>query len=297
MKRLFAILVVVFLPLVAQAQTWPEHENTFINDFADVIDEDTETRLKARLQALRDDKGVEAVVVTLPSRAPYQGEGSEGTLSEFGIGLINNWGVGDAEKNDGIMVLVLTDDREMTVELGAAYDKSQSLAAMDIIDTVFTPAFKDGNYSAGIEDGTNAILAEIAGFPLPEAAPEPAPATSTPTATPASDTAEDGGIGKWILGLFGGLFAAGIGWGIFGRKIKDSVAVCPSCGEKGMHTERKVLQEATEDAEGLGEETVTCNNCDYKKVTEFTIAKKPPPEKKEEFSGGKSDGGGASGKW
>ncbi len=295
MKRFFAIMIVVFLPLVAQAQTWPEHENTFINDFADVIDADTETRLKARLQALRDEKGVEAVIVTLPSRAPFQGEGSEGTLSEFGIGLINNWGVGDAEKNDGI--LVLTDDREMTVELGDAYDKSQSLAAMDIIDTVFTPAFKDGNYNAGIEDGTNAVLAEIAQFPLPEIAPEATPATSPAATTPASDDAESGGIGKWILGLFGGLFAVGIGWGIFGRKIKDSVAVCPSCGEKGMHTERKVVQEATEEAEGLGEETVTCNRCDYKKVTEFSIAKKPPPEKKEEFSGGKSSGGGASGKW
>ena len=55
-------------------------------------------------------------IITLESQAPYA---PDETLEEFATNLFNNWGIGDAARNDGILVLVLPDDRAMRIELGA----------------------------------------------------------------------------------------------------------------------------------------------------------------------------------
>ena len=289
MKRLISLFALIaLLPLWASAATWPEHQNTFINDYADMLDATTEAQLRAKLENLRRDTGIEATIVTLPSRKPFQ---NSGTLEDFSIGLINEWGVGDPEKNDGILMLVLKDDRETTIELGKGYAPQASAEARDIIDNIMVKAFRAGDYSGGIVQGMDAILTRIAKY-------QPAPAATPGTAAPAgAGTApKSGGAGKWVLWAFGGIFAALIGWGIFGRRVKDRLSTCPQCGKKGLQTRRSVLTPPTTEAEGRGEEVVRCSHCDYEKRSEYTIPKVTPP-KEDKFGGGASDGGGASGKW
>lgn len=286
MKRIIALLTLIALPTLALAQTWPELQNVYVNDYAEVIDDDAEARMRTLLETLKAETGIEASVLALNSRVDFQTDG--GSLADFGIGLINHWGIGDAEKNNGILIMVLVDDREMTVELGAAYTKDDDLLAADVIDATFTPAFQNDDYSGGIERGTSEIIASIAGFGLP--------ADAVPVTTTTQTDSEGGGIGGWILGGLGALFALGVGWGIFGRRIKDSRAVCPSCGKQGMNTETNVVDKPTLESAGKGEKIVTCTHCDHREVSSYDIAKlveKP----KEETGGGKSEGGGASGKW
>ena len=290
---LVALCLAVFAPIGLHAQNWPEPTDNFVNDFADVIDADTESDLRTKLEGLRENTGIEAVVVTLPSRAPFQPDG--GTLEEFGIGLLNAWKVGDAEKNNGIVLLVLLEDREATIELGAGYKASDSARARTILDTIVLPAFKAGEYQRGIVEGTNAILSRIAGYQI-DAAKADLPASNSTAGAPQPQSA---GSGKKFLWIFGGLFAALIGWGIFGRRVRDRLTPCPECGEKGLHSERRILEPATETTEGHGEEVVTCQKCGYEKREPFKIAKLQAKSRTEpkEFGGGKSDGGGASGKW
>ncbi len=283
MKRLITILAFVFtLPSLSIAQTWPEHSNIFVNDLANVLADDAETRLRSQLELLRDEVGVELTILTIPTRKQYQTAG--GTLTEFATGLFNHWGIGDPEKNDGILVLLITDNHEMRIELGAGYSDGYDRVAGAIIDRVFIPLLKSDEMTKAIEDGTTAIIDGIA---QPHAAGQPAPEPSS------------GGNSGLI---FGGGFLALILALIFGKRIKSRMATCPTCGKRGMHTERTKLEAATKTTEGQGEQTITCTHCDYSATTHYTIplirkSSSSSSSSGGSFGGGSSSGGGASGKW
>ena len=300
MKKLFSLLTLlafaVFQPLGASAQSWPQHQNSYINDYADLIDEASAAKLRAQLQDLRAKTGVEFTILTLPDRKPFQ---SAGSYEDFSIGLFNEWNIGDSEKKDGILLLVLRDSRELSIELGAGYDVKYDAVAGEIIDDVITPAFRDGDYSRGIVAGADAIMARIVGY-------EPVIAQAPATAQPPVSTEKSGEAGsawKLLLGLGGGLVALIFGVKFIGR-LQDSMRRCPSCNQRGLQVEKKTLQKATRETEGQGEKTETCPHCGYEATTPFTIAKLADPNKGDgdknddnSFGGGSSSGGGASGKW
>jgi len=281
MKRLFALLFALALPVFALAQSWPVHETVYVNDYAKVIEEGAEGRITTALKSLRDETGIEATVLTLHTRWGYENPGS---LEQFATGLFNHWGIGRAETNDGILILVVTEDREMRVELGSGYDRGYDREAQDIIDRIFLPAFREGDYSRGIEDGTGAVISRIA---LEHHAGNAPPAPS-------------GGGGGLVGALFGALFAVIAGVAIFGRRISDRFSRCPECGQRGIHRKKNVLESATRAASGRGERITDCPHCGYHGVTVYTIPRITRSSSSSgggSFGGGSSSGGGASGRW
>lgn len=281
MKRLATFLFALILPTFALAQSWPVHETVYVNDYAKVIEEGAEGRITTALKSLREETGIEATVLTLHTRWGYENPGS---LEQFATGLFNHWGIGRAETNDGILVLVVTEDREMRVELGAGYASGFNRTAQDIIDRIFLPAFRDGDFSRGIEDGTGAVISRIA---LEHHAGNAPPAAS-------------GGGGGLIGAVIGALVAILAGVAIFGRRISDRFSRCPECGQRGIHRKKSVLESATREAGGRGERITDCPHCGYHGVVSFTIPRITRSSSSSgggSFGGGSSSGGGASGRW
>ncbi len=302
-------LPVLFPPGSATARSWPEQKDAHVTDDAGLITPADEATLRRWLSALREERGVEFTILTLPDRAPFQ---SAGSYEDFSIGLFNAWGIGNPEKNDGILLLVLHDSREMSIELGAGHDASYNAIAGEIVDTILVPAFREGRYSQGIVEGADAIMRRIADYTPPAAAPAATAgsedsggaareAAGEGAGANAEEDSEAGGFSplKWGLGL---LLALGLGWGIFGRRLRNAVARCESCGQRGLNSERRIVEPATQEHEGRGEIVTTCPHCGHVTTTGFTIARladpdRPKDEEKGKFSGGSSSGGGASGKW
>lgn len=281
MKRLAALLVALILPVFALAQSWPVHETVYVNDYAKVIEEGAESRITTALKSLREDTGIEATVLTLHTRWGYENVGS---LEAFATGLFNHWGIGRAETNDGILVLVVTEDREMRIELGSGYASGFNRTAQDIIDRIFLPAFRDGDFSRGIEDGTAAVISRIAMAHHDGAAPE----------------ASAGGGGSLLGAVIGALVAILAGAALFGRRISDRFARCPECGQRGIHRKKHVLERATRAAGGRGERITDCPHCGYHGVVSYTIpriTRSSSSSSGGSFGGGSSSGGGASGRW
>ncbi len=282
MNRLILIALLIW-PVFAQAQSWPVHENTYVNDYANVIDDEAEVRITRTLQALREETGVEATVLTIFTRSGYEIAGS---LEEFSTGLFNNWGIGNPDKNDGILILVVSEDREMRIELGSGYPSEFNREAQDIIDFNILPAFKDDRMSDGIEEGTDVALTHIArAFAAGDAPP----------------TRSNGGNGGGLIGaIMGIIVAAGFAL-VFGRKIKNRFKRCPQCGKREIHQKREVLELATTKDEGAGETVTTCSNCDYRDSRSYIIPMVTPFSSNSSsggsFGGGGSSGGGASGRW
>ncbi|MEC7761018.1 MAG: TPM domain-containing protein [Pseudomonadota bacterium] len=278
MIRILA-LVACLWPTLATAQSWPVYENVYVNDYARLLPEDVETRIKRQLEVLREDTGVEATVLTLNTRGGFT---PTDTMEDFATGLFNEWGIGDAARNDGILILVLRDDREMRIELGSGYGSGFNREAQDIIDRVFLPEFRNDNYADGIEDGTDAVITRIA-------------RAHWNGQEPPERNDSNGDIVAWIIGILavvGGVVAA------FSRKIIDRFRTCPECGERGLNTLRNRLRAPTRTSTGRGEKITDCPHCGYHSVVPYTIPRVTSSSSSGgSFGGGSSSGGGASGRW
>ena len=117
MLRVTALLVAFLsVPTLLVAEPYPAPSNPYLTDIAGIVSQETEVRLFTLLEQLEKDTGVEATVVTIPNREAYQPAAP--SLEAFATGLFNAWGIGDPQRNDGILLLVIPEDRETRLELG-----------------------------------------------------------------------------------------------------------------------------------------------------------------------------------
>ncbi|MEO0745053.1 MAG: TPM domain-containing protein [Pseudomonadota bacterium] len=266
----------------ATAQTFPDYTSTTVNDFADLLSDADEATLHAQLETLNRDTGIEMTVVTLPSQTPFA---ANMTMEAFATALFNHWGVGNAQRNDGIMVLVLPDDRAMRIELGAGYGQDWNGHAARIVQRDFLPAFRQDAYTRGIMIGSASTIQEIA----------------IPFSAGATRPRRD--IGTILVGSVFAVFGAIL---LFFRQILDlstRLRTCPKCGQKGtLRVIRRTTMMATKSTQGQKEKTTYCTNCDYEKTDFWRTARLSSNTSgsrggRSSFGGGRSGGGGASGRW
>jgi uncharacterized protein len=293
------VLVLIFgLCTAAAAQTLPQPVSDTVSDFAAVLDATDEGRIARALQQVRDETGVQMVVVTMPSLAVYGGAGQR--LDAYAKALFNAWGVGGADRNDGILMLVVTGDREVRIALGAGYDAVYDGRAARVLSTAVLPEFREGRLASGIEAGITSarerlITPFLAGQPVSLTdgfAPEGEAGSSLPVV---------GGIGGMVA-----LLAFGI-W----RSVR-SRRTCPKCGKPTLTRTNEVITPAGMFSSGTGLEHLTCSSCGHTDRRTYTIRTSSSRDRdrgssfgsgssssggSSGFGGGKSSGGGASGKW
>jgi len=162
--RLSALLVslVLLVSLPAAAQNYPDHFEKYVNDYGTVLEPKQEDEIRDWLKTL-DRSGIEMTVLTIDTMKDY---GHRGEIEPFATGLFNTWGIGDAAKNNGVLILVSRVDRQMRIELGAGYAKSFDAKMQGVIDTQMLPSFRDGDYAEGIRNGVGYTIREVTGaFP------------------------------------------------------------------------------------------------------------------------------------
>lgn len=283
-KEIVFVVGLICAPLVAVGQGLPDYVSSTVNDFADLLPPAAEAELDQTLTDLRAQSGVELVVVTIASIADYPD--APRTFETFATALFNKWGVGDATRNDGILVLVVRNDREMRIELGAGYPRAYDDIAGSVIRDVFLPSFRADDYETGISKGVAATIERIA-------------KPHSIGALPALED-KDGGIQNWlsrnwIIVAFAGLFGAKR----FRSQISDTwvrTRRCPKCGKRSLSRRRHIRRDATIELEGLLDLTTSCNNCDYRYEKPVTLHKSKG-RSGGRFGGGRSSGGGSSGRW
>ena len=168
------VLALALVPRSAAAEPWPLRSDPYVTDIAGVLPEDEESRLRAELAALRTETGVAMAVLTLRSRSDYDGSS---TLAAFATGVFNAWGIGDGARNDGILVLVATEDRELRITLGAGYDQGYDVLAEDIAARHFLPDLRQGAAARSIMAGSREVMARIARQHAARLLPEAPPVT------------------------------------------------------------------------------------------------------------------------
>ena len=146
-----------------------------VNDFAGVLTEDDRSYLENFLRTLERDTSAEVVVVIVTSLDGLP-------IEEYAVRLFADWGIGDAAKDNGVLLLVAPTERRVRIEVGYGLEGSlpDGLAG-EIIRTAILPEFKRGNVRRGIGRGLDRIARVVRGEAV---AVSPAPSTDAGSGLP-----------------------------------------------------------------------------------------------------------------
>lgn len=89
------------------------------------------------------------------------------SLDDFAVATFKAWGLGQRGKDDGVLVLVLAEDRRIAIEVGYGLEGQVSDAiAARIINDVMIPKLRANDPGAALTLGVDAILSAIEGKPF-----------------------------------------------------------------------------------------------------------------------------------
>lgn len=132
----------------------PAAMDNYVNDFAGLLPEAERLELSRTLAAVESQTGIEITVVTTRRLSTYGGMDAEALARRF----FNVWGVGNRKSNDGILILVATEDRRMAIEVGDGWGTRLKSGLGDAIRNGFAPHFKKNRFPEGIVAGTLAVV-------------------------------------------------------------------------------------------------------------------------------------------
>ncbi|WP_254244052.1 YgcG family protein [Hymenobacter sp. BRD128] len=143
------------LVLAAQAQNVPARPDPphLVNDLAGLMQPQEVAALEQKLVAYDDSTSSQIAVVTVPSL-----DGND--IADYAQKLYESWGIGRKGKDNGILVLVAKQEHLARIQTGYGLEGAVPDAlAKRIISNTLVPAFKENNYYAGLDRGTDQLIA------------------------------------------------------------------------------------------------------------------------------------------
>ena len=164
-KRAALAFIMPFLSLIlmlgisvpAAASDIPEATSDFyVNDFADILSQSTKDYIIEANKDLNAKTGAQIVVTTIDT---LNGEDIETYATE----MFRSYGIGDSEKNNGVLFLIVSGDRKLRIEVGYGLEGAINDAkAGRILDTYVIPSLQNDEWDKGVLNGFQAIAEETA---------------------------------------------------------------------------------------------------------------------------------------
>lgn len=158
MRKYFILTLLVTLPFFVSAQytveTVPNQRvknGSHISNPDNILQPGTVNQIDTLLQRLEKKVSVEVAVVILQSIG-------DADLFEFSQNLFNTWGVGKKGNDNGLLLLMVMETREVRFHTGDGIEGALPDATCKEIQREFmVPEFKKGNYDAGLLAGLNEV--------------------------------------------------------------------------------------------------------------------------------------------
>ncbi|WP_212757083.1 TPM domain-containing protein [Usitatibacter rugosus] len=117
--------------------------------------------VEAKLAAFEAARGSQVAVLMVPTI------GAE-PIEDFALRVTDAWKLGRKGVDDGVLFVIAKQQRKIRIQTGRGVQGTLTDATSGrIIRERVTPAFRDGNFAAGIDAGVDAILKAIEGESLP----------------------------------------------------------------------------------------------------------------------------------
>ncbi len=196
MIRLWAVPLALSLLLwsaFAHAAMPPRPDGP-VYDGANIIPDATEAEIDGKLRALSAETGKTLIVATVPSL-------NDRAIEDYAVELFETWGIGDAEKDEGALILVAPNERRTRIEVGLGSEGilPDALAGR-IIDQQMIPRFKEGDYGTGISAAADAVSEQL------KREPTDARAVAAAAERAEAQSGDNGEAGMVIFWLFIFLF-------------------------------------------------------------------------------------------
>lgn len=157
LRALVVALALVLAPGIASAQALPETPAGYVTDAAHVLSDTTRASLEARLGALDASTTEQVAVVTVPDLGGDY-------IEHYAAQLFEKWGIGRAKEDNGVLLLVAVEDRQLRIEVGYGLEGAlPDSVANAIIQDDMVPLLKQGDYDGAVQKGVDSIVAAIDG--------------------------------------------------------------------------------------------------------------------------------------
>ncbi|MGB7042358.1 MAG: TPM domain-containing protein, partial [Xanthobacteraceae bacterium] len=126
-------------------------------DQANIMTPESRSELETKLKDLEDKSGIQLVVATVKS---LQG----GDIETYANELFRTWKLGQAQKNNGVLLLIAPNEHKVRIEVGYGLEGAlpDALSSV-IISSAIVPRFKAGDFSGGISRGVDGIISVLSG--------------------------------------------------------------------------------------------------------------------------------------
>jgi len=152
-----ALLVLLLVAAPALALEVPSAPQGRVSDYAGALSVDQRRKLEEKLARFEEETANQVAVVVIPTLA-------SDSLEDYSIRLAEKWRLGRKGKDNGVILLIVMQDRKIRIEVGYGLEGMlpDSLAG-EIIRQEITSRFRQGQFYQGIEAGVDAIIAATKG--------------------------------------------------------------------------------------------------------------------------------------
>lgn len=154
---LFFLGIITFFTNSLRGEDFPQRASTLVTDFTGTLSNEEKSFLENKLVAFNDSTSTQIAVVLMRSTGNYE-------IADYSVQLFNQWKIGQASKNNGILILVAVEDHKVWITTGYGIEGVLPDAlCRRIIERDIVPSFRRGDYNSGLKEGTNSIMSIVKG--------------------------------------------------------------------------------------------------------------------------------------
>lgn len=145
---LFLSVCVLLLLSSVSAQTIPSPQG-HVTDLANIISDAEQAQIESQLVQLQSDTGVEVAILTVQNL-------SGGEIFDFTTSVFETWGIGDQEKDNGLLIVIALEERDYFIQTGYGLEGPLPDSRIGrIARDYMVPSFAEGNFGGGLLLGLN----------------------------------------------------------------------------------------------------------------------------------------------
>jgi uncharacterized protein len=159
MKYLLNITLLLFATSVFSQTEIPDRPNPprLVNDYTNTLSAQEQQQLEQKLLAYNDSTSTQLTIVMVDTYGEYE-------PNQFGVEVFDKWKIGQAGKNNGLLISVAIDDKKMFINTGYGLeDRVTDAASSSIIENYMKPAFRENNFYQGLNEASTIVFDLAAG--------------------------------------------------------------------------------------------------------------------------------------
>lgn len=152
--RSLSVIISLLLPILLMGQNFPEPMSPprLVNDYSGILTERERSLLESKLLNYEDTTSNQFAIVVVKSTEGYE-------IGQYTIELGERWGIGRQGKDNGLLIVVAIEDRDIFISTGYGLEGAiPDVAVRRIIDNYIVPNFRSENYFEGLDEATSILI-------------------------------------------------------------------------------------------------------------------------------------------